>query len=74
MSNNIIILLDGTSDEISSDRTNVLRLYGTLEKSDRQLVYYDPGIGTFGAETFGLGFGRPLRFGAWQPVGASIKT
>ncbi len=46
---NIVILCDGTSNEISEDRTNVLRLYGTLEKSDRQLVFYDPGVGTFGA-------------------------
>ncbi len=50
MTKNIVILLDGTSNEISSDRTNILRLYGCLEKSDRQLVYYDPGVGTFGAD------------------------
>ncbi len=50
MPKNIVILLDGTSNEISANRTNVLRLYGTLEKSERQLVYYDPGVGTFGAE------------------------
>ena len=51
MPKNIVILLDGTSNRISEKRTNVLRLYGTLEKSDRQLVYYDPGVGTFGAES-----------------------
>ena len=50
MPKNIVILLDGTSNEISADRSNILRLYGTLEKSGRQLVYYDPGVGTFGAE------------------------
>lgn len=49
MVRNIVILLDGTSNEIEADRTNILRLYGTLEKSDEQLVYYDPGVGTFGA-------------------------
>jgi len=48
MTKNIVILLDGTSNSISANRTNVLRLYGTLEKSERQLVYYDPGVGTFG--------------------------
>lgn len=46
----IVLLLDGTSNEIKSTRTNILRLYGTLEKSDDQLVYYDPGVGTFGAD------------------------
>ncbi len=44
----IVVLLDGTSNEIAEDRTNVLRLYGTLQKNDGQLVYYDPGVGTFG--------------------------
>ncbi len=50
MAKTIAILLDGTSNEIECDRTNILRLYGTLEKDDRQLVLYDPGVGTFGAE------------------------
>ena len=58
MSKNIVILLDGTSNEISANRTNILRLYGTLEKSERQLVYYDPGVGTFGAENAWLRFWR----------------
>ncbi|MBP2558325.1 uncharacterized protein (DUF2235 family) [Neorhizobium galegae] len=49
MSKNIVILFDGTSNEISADRTNVLRLFGCLKRSDEQIVYYDPGVGTFGA-------------------------
>ena len=48
MARNIVILLDGTSNQISGDRTNVLRLYGSLERSRRQLVFYQPGVGTFG--------------------------
>lgn len=46
---NIVILMDGTSNQISEKRSNVLRLYGVLTKSkpDKQLVYYDPGVGTF---------------------------
>ncbi len=50
MSKNIVILCDGTSNEISKDRTNILRLFGCLEKNDDQVVFYDPGVGTFGAE------------------------
>lgn len=50
MSKNIIILLDGTSNQISDNRTNVLRLYQTLRKDKDQLVYYDPGVGTFGGD------------------------
>lgn len=51
MSKNIIILCDGTSNTISTDRTNILRLFGTLKKDETQLVYYDPGVGTFGADS-----------------------
>jgi uncharacterized protein (DUF2235 family) len=50
MPKKIVILLDGTSNEIKTNRSNILRLYGTLSKSKDQLVYYDPGVGTFGAE------------------------
>ncbi len=49
MSKNIVILFDGTSNEITADRTNILRLFGTLKRSDEQIVYYDPGVGTLGA-------------------------
>src|ERR1700689_3771184 len=48
MPKNIIILLDGTSNQVSANRTNILRLYGVLEKSGRQLFFYDPGVGTLG--------------------------
>ena len=50
LSKNIVILCDGTSNEISQDRTNILRLFGCLKKSPEQCVFYDPGVGTFGAE------------------------
>lgn len=50
MSKNIVILCDGTSNEISQDRTNILRLFGCLKKSPEQSVFYDPGVGTFGAK------------------------
>lgn len=50
MARNIVILMDGTSNEIHADRTNILRLYGTLKKSKEQLVYYDPGVGTLGGD------------------------
>ncbi len=50
MAKDIVILLDGTSNQISRKRSNVLRLYGTLKKTPEQVVYYDPGVGTFGAD------------------------
>ena len=50
MGKNIVLLFDGTSNEIAADRTNILRLFGTLRRTDEQIVYYDPGVGTFGAD------------------------
>ncbi len=50
MARNLVLLFDGTSNEIAAERTNVLRLFGTLRRTPEQLVYYDPGVGTFGAE------------------------
>ncbi|MCH2165092.1 MAG: DUF2235 domain-containing protein [Marinovum sp.] len=50
MSKTIVLLLDGTSNQITKRRTHILRLYGTLQKDENQLVYYDPGVGTFGAD------------------------
>lgn len=61
MAKNIVILLDGTSNEIKTNRSNILRLYGTLAKGPGQIVYYDPGVGTFGADN---AWSRSLRKGA----------
>lgn len=58
MPKNIVILLDGTSNAIKENRSNILRLYGTLQKNDEQVVYYDPGVGTFGADSAWLSLWR----------------
>jgi len=47
---NIIILCDGTGNEISENISNVLKFYRCLRKTEksepRQMVFYDPGVGT----------------------------
>ncbi len=48
---NIIILCDGTGNEISENISNVLKFYRCLRKTDkgeppRQMVSSDPGVGT----------------------------
>ena len=47
---NIVICCDGTGNEISENISNVLKLYRCLRKTEkttpRQLVFYDPGVGT----------------------------
>ena len=45
---NIVICCDGTGNEIGTTISNVLKLFRVLEKSDRQRVYYNPGVGTIG--------------------------
>lgn len=45
----LVLCFDGTGDSYNTDNTNVVRLFSALEKgrSDKQLVYYQPGIGTY---------------------------
>ena len=50
MSKNIVICCDGTGNEIEDNQSNVLKFYRVLKRSERQLVYYEPGVGTLGAQ------------------------
>ena len=53
MAKNIVLCLDGTGNELKAKgNTNVVRLYEilTLSDPDRQVAFYDPGLGTFGAK------------------------
>jgi uncharacterized protein (DUF2235 family) len=74
MSRNLVLCCDGTSNQFTAHRTNVLKLCYALEKDgERQLVYYHPGIGTrapvgigtsfgtFWGKIAGLAFGHGLR-------------
>lgn len=44
----IVLCCDGTSNEPNSASTNVVRMLRCLKKTDRQIVFYDPGIGADG--------------------------
>jgi uncharacterized protein (DUF2235 family) len=47
MAKNIVICCDGTANEFSADRTNVIKLYYMLEHDTaRQIAFYHPGLGT----------------------------
>ena len=46
----IVVCCDGTSNEIEGNLSNVLKLYRITHKSNEQLVFYDPGVGTIGLE------------------------
>src|SRR5262245_51130954 len=47
MPKNLVLCCDGTANEFAEDRTNVVKLFFTLERDpSRQLGYYHPGLGT----------------------------
>lgn len=48
MPKKIVICCDGTGNQISNQLSNVLKFYRVIQKSDDQLVYYSPGVGTVG--------------------------
>jgi len=73
MARNLIVCFDGTSNQFGANDTNVVRLVQALERGDqRQILYYDPGVGTLPepgllsalakriSELFGLAFGVGL--------------
>ena len=43
---NLVIMLDGTGNELGRNLSNVLKLYRIAEKNAEQLCYYNPGVGT----------------------------
>jgi uncharacterized protein (DUF2235 family) len=48
MARNIVLCLDGTSNQYAATNTNVVKLYAMLDRArNDQLSYYQPGIGTF---------------------------
>jgi len=66
MSKNIVVLSDGTGQEGGKGHdTNVYKLFRMLEdRTDRQIVFYDEGLGTdwhkFTGNAFGAGFSKNL--------------
>ena len=68
-----MVCLDGTSNEPESGTTNVARTYAVAAKTDTQLVYYDPGVGTMGARGAVTGTGKRLTRVAGLVVGFGVK-
>ena len=66
---NLVICCDGTSNEFGRKNTNVVRLLQCLRRNtDRQFIYYDPGVGTL------LDQNQVTRFGKWwsQVIGLAF--
>ncbi len=43
---NLVVLCDGTGNELGRNLSNVLKLYRIASKNQQQLCYYSPGVGT----------------------------
>jgi uncharacterized protein (DUF2235 family) len=70
---NLVICLDGTTNEPETGFTNVARLFDVAEKNDRQLVYYDPGVGTMGARAAVTQMGKASTRFAGMVAGYGIR-
>lgn len=47
MARNLILCCDGTNKQFGPENTNVVRLIQALDRDPtKQLLYYDPGVGT----------------------------
>jgi len=54
---NLVVCCDGTNNEFGENNTNVVRLLSlALKRDETQVVFYEPGLGTFPA------------VGAWTPL------
>lgn len=73
MSRNLVLCLDGTSNEPEVDVTNVARLFDMATKDDQQLVYYDPGVGTMGARSATTALGKTLTRVSGLVVGYGVR-
>ncbi|KZP16511.1 hypothetical protein FIBSPDRAFT_831766 [Athelia psychrophila] len=51
---NLVICIDGTSNKFGTTNTNVVELYSQIlkQESDKQLTYYDSGIGTYASPSW----------------------
>jgi uncharacterized protein (DUF2235 family) len=58
---NLVVFCDGTSNEVGTDHTNVLKLYRLCDRSDAQLAFYDPGVGTGGLAS------------GWNPLSDNLR-
>jgi uncharacterized protein (DUF2235 family) len=72
-SRNLVVCLDGTRNEPETGPTNVTRLYDIAVQDERQLVYYDPGVGTMGARSATTRAGRWLTQVGGLVLGHGIK-
>ncbi|MCF3939318.1 DUF2235 domain-containing protein [Gordonia tangerina] len=70
---NLVICLDGTTNEPETGFTNVARMFDACVKDSGQLVYYDPGVGTMGSRAAVTQTGRAVTRFAGMVAGFGIR-
>jgi len=75
MVKNIVVCCDGTANEFAADKTNVLKLFMTLVRdTNRQVIFYHPGVGTMEAAGAITTFGRRLTKLLGKAIGYGLET
>ncbi len=77
MGKNIVVCLDGTGNQLKAKgNTNVVRLYEMLDLSEpsSQIAYYDPGVGTLGAQGSWTALGQRVSKLAGLAVGLGMRA
>ena len=73
MTRRIIICLDGTANEAEGFPSNVIRTFEIAAKTDTQIVYYDPGVGTMGARSRSSQLGKLISRVGGLAFGHGVK-
>lgn len=74
MSRNLVIACDGTNNEFGPENTNVVRLVQCLARDvSRQLMYYDPGVGTLPEPGWVTRVGKKISMVDGLAFGAGLK-
>jgi uncharacterized protein (DUF2235 family) len=72
---NVVVCCDGTANEFAKNKTNVLKLYFTLNQDlARQITYYHPGIGTMEPAGALTTFSRKITKLMGQAVGYGLEN
>lgn len=72
---NVVVCCDGTANEFAENKTNVLKLYFTLNQDlGRQIAYYHPGIGTMEPAGALTTFSRKVTKTMGQAIGYGLEN
>ena len=72
---NLVVCCDGTANSFDTGRTNVLRTaMAAVQDPERQLLFYDPGVGTLPEHRFWSEVGRRASVIRQLAIGAGLES